>query len=448
MTFIQNIFKANYWLAPIDNSQLIVFRIVFGLVVAADAFGGMATGWTYDAFIEPDFTFNFIGFEFLQIFVGKPMYILYTLFGICGLMITFGAYYRASAFGAAILWSMIYFAQKTNYNNHYYLLMLLCWVMAFMPANQYFAYDAKRKPETKSLTAPRWTILFFVVQLLIVYTYASIAKVYPGWTKGEPFEIWFRMKVDFPVIGGLLQSSDLHVALAYGGILFDLLVIPMLLWKPTRWLGVAASVGFHLFNSVVFQVGTFPYLMLGSLVLFFPPDQVRKWFFKSKPSVENQIFAIEKTQKNKIILFVITVYFIIQILLPVRHFAFKGKVMWNEEGHRYAWRMMLRAKSGEVTFRVVNNETQEVFKVIPTEYVTIKQSWAIAIHPDMLWQFVQVLKEEYGKKGMTNISIYANSKIKINKGDYHTFIDPQYNLAKAKWHPFKHSEWILDEPDE
>lgn len=448
MTFIQNIFKANYWLAPIDNSQLIVFRIVFGLVVAADAFGGMATGWTYDAFIEPDFTFNFIGFEFLQIFVGKPMYILYTLFGICGLMITFGAYYRASAFGAAILWSMIYFAQKTNYNNHYYLLMLLCWVMAFMPANQYFAYDAKRKPETKSLTAPRWTILFFVVQLLIVYTYASIAKVYPGWTKGEPFEIWFRMKVDFPVIGGLLQSSDLHVALAYGGILFDLLVIPMLLWKPTRWLGVAASVGFHLFNSVVFQVGTFPYLMLGSLVLFFPPDQVRKWFFKSKPSVENQTFAIEKTQKNKIILFVITVYFIIQILLPVRHFAFKGKVMWNEEGHRYAWRMMLRAKSGEVTFRVVNNETQEVFKVIPTEYVTIKQSWAIAIHPDMLWQFVQVLKEEYGKKGMTNISIYANSKIKINKGDYHTFIDPQYNLAKAKWHPFKHSEWILDEPDE
>jgi hypothetical protein len=448
MTFIQNIFKANYWLAPIDNSQLIVFRIVFGLVVAADAFGGMATGWTYDAFIEPDFTFNFIGFEFLQIFVGKPMYILYTLFGICGLMITFGAYYRASAFGAGILWSMIYFAQKTNYNNHYYLLMLLCWVMAFMPANQYFAYDAKRKPETKSLTAPRWTILFFVVQLLIVYTYASIAKVYPGWTKGEPFEIWFRMKVDFPVIGGLLQSSDLHVALAYGGILFDLLVIPMLLWKPTRWLGVAASVGFHLFNSVVFQVGTFPYLMLGSLVLFFPPDQVRKWFFKSKPSVENQTFAIEKTQKNKIILFVITVYFIIQILLPVRHFAFKGKVMWNEEGHRYAWRMMLRAKSGEVTFRVVNNETQEVFKVIPTEYVTIKQSWAIAIHPDMLWQFVQVLKEEYGKKGMTNISIYANSKIKINKGDYHTFIDPQYNLAKAKWHPFKHSEWILDEPDE
>jgi hypothetical protein len=447
MTFIQNIFRANHWLAPIDNSQLVVFRIVFGLVVAADAFGGMATGWTYNAFIKPDFTFNFIGFDFLQIFVGKPMYVIYTLFGICGLMIAFGAYYRISAFSAAILWSMIYFAQKTNYNNHYYLLMLLCWVMAFMPANRYFAYDVKRKPEIRSLTAPRWTILFFVVQLLIVYTYASIAKVYPGWTKGEPFEIWFKMKANYPIIGPLLQSSDLHTILAYGGILFDLLAIPMLIWKRTRWLAVAASVSFHLFNSIVFQVGTFPYLMLGSLVLFFPPEQVRKWFFKSKPSVENQTFTVEKTQKNKLILSVITVYFIIQILLPVRHFAFKGNVMWNEEGHRYAWRMMLRAKAGSVTFKVVNSETKEIFKVMPTEYLTPKQSWMIAIHPGMLWQFVQVLKEDYDEKGMPNISIYANSKIKINKGDYHTFIDPEYDLAKAEWHRFKHSEWILDEPE-
>lgn len=448
MTFIKNIFKANYWLTPIDNSQLIVFRIVFGLVVAADAFGGMATGWTYNAFIEPDFTFNFIGFDFLQIFVGKPMYVLYTLFGICGLMITFGAYYRVAAFGAAILWSMIYFAQKTNYNNHYYLLMLLCWAMAMMPANRYFSYDAKRKPEIQSLTAPRWTVLFFVVQLLIVYTYASIAKMYPGWIAGEPFEIWFKMKANMPIIGEYLQNPALHKRMAYGGILFDLFVIPMLLWKPTRWLGVVASIGFHLSNSVIFQVGTFPYLMLGSLVLFFPPEQVRQWFFKSKPSVENKTFEIKKNIKNKIILFVISIYFIIQILLPVRHYAFQDKVIWNQEGHRYAWRMMLVARTGTVSFRVVNNDTKAVFKVIPTEYVTPKQSWSIATHPDMLWQFVQVLKKDYAKKGMSNISIYANCKIKINKGAYHTFIDPEYDLTQAKWERFKHSEWILDEPED
>lgn len=445
-TFLGNIFRQKYWLESIDNSQLIVFRVIFGLVIAADAFGGMATGWTHRAFILPDFTFNFIGMDFLQIFVGEQMYILYTLFGIFGLMISFGAYYRFATFGAAILWSIIYFAQKTNYNNHYYLLMLLCWLMAFMPANKYFSYDVKRKAETQSISCPRWSILTFITLLLIVYTYASIAKIYPGWLAGEPMEIWFGGKKSYPIIGTLIQNETLQFIIAVGGILFDLLIIPMLLWKPTRWLGVAASVVFHLFNSIIFQIGTFPYLMLGSTVLFFEAEQVRKLFFKSKPvfEIQNQN-KIQSLHKNRLILGVISIFFAFQIFLPLRHHLYPGDVLWNEEGHRYAWRMMLRAKSGRVSFKVINNENGEEFKVNPTEYTTAKQAWSMAIHPDMLWQFVQILKKDYAKKGMANISIYADCKVKINKNPYKIFIDPEYDLAKAEWHRFKHSEWILPE---
>jgi hypothetical protein len=122
--------------------------------------------------------------------------------------------------------------------------------------------------------------------------------------------------------------------------------------------------------------------------------------------------------------------------------------MWNEEGHRYAWRMMLRAKVGYVTLNVINNETGEKHLVRPADYVTTKQAWSLAIHPDMFWQFIQVVKQDFADKGMTNISIYADSKIKVNKGQLHTFIDPDYDLAKAKWHFFKHSDWILPEPDD
>ncbi len=448
-TFLGNIFHQKYWLASIDNSQLIVFRIVFGLVVAADAFGGMATGWTHRAFIQPDFTFNFIGMDFLQIFVGEQMYILYTLFGICGLLITFGAYYRISAFGAAILWTIIYFAQKTNYNNHYYLLMILCWLMAFMPANQYFSYDAKRKPEIKSISCPRWSVLVFVVLLFVVYTYASIAKIYPDWIAGEPMDIWFGGKRSYPIIGDIIQNETIQFTIAIGGILFDLLIIPMLLWKRTRWLGVAASVIFHIFNSIIFKIGTFPYLMLGSMVLFFEAEKVRQVFFKSKPVFQNLTQNLNQNiNRNKLILGAISVFFAFQILLPVRHHLYTGDVLWNEEGHRYAWRMMLRAKSGQVNFKIINNENGEEYKVNPTEYTTPKQAWSMAIHPDMLWQFVQFLKKEYAKKGMTNISIYADCKVKINKRPYQTFIDPKYDLVKAEWHRFKHSEWILPNPTE
>lgn len=451
MTFVKNLFRGNYWLQPIDNTQLILMRIILGLVIAADAFGGIATGWTYRAFIEPDFTFTFMGFEWLQVFAGKPMYVIYTLFGICGLFIAFGAYYRTATIGAAITWTMIYFAQKTNYNNHYYLLMMLCWLLVFLPANRYFSYDVRRNPSIKSLTAPRWTVLFFVVQLLIVYTFASIAKMYPGWVAGEPMEIWFTQKVNYPILGPYLQSFHTHKFVGLGGILFDLLVIPALLWKPTRWLAVVASLGFHLFNSVVFQVGTFPYLMIGTLILFFPPEQVRKIFFKSKPPVNPELLPeasfSERPLQHKIVLVVLGLHFLIQLILPLRHHAFQDSVMWNEEGHRYAWRMMLRAKTGSVTFRIINNETGKEYFVQPTEYVTPKQAWSLAIHPDMLWQFVQVIKKDYAANGITDISIYARSRVRVNKGEYHTLIDPEYDLAKAKWHYFKHSEWILPEPD-
>ena len=140
-------------------------------------------------------------------------------------------------------------------------------------------------------------------------------------------------------------------------------------------------------------------------------------------------------------------HFLIQLILPLRHHAFQDSVMWNEEGHRYAWRMMLRAKTGSVTFRIINNETGKEYFVQPTEYVTPKQAWSLAIHPDMLWQFVQVIKKYYAANGITDISIYARSRVRVNKGEYHTLIDPEYDLAKAKWHYFKHSEWILPEPD-
>ena len=55
------------WLfTRIDNSALILFRILFGGLIAIEAFGAILTGWVRRILIEPEFTFNFIGFGFLQ----------------------------------------------------------------------------------------------------------------------------------------------------------------------------------------------------------------------------------------------------------------------------------------------------------------------------------------------------------------------------------------------
>jgi vitamin K-dependent gamma-carboxylase len=45
---------------------------------------------------------------------------------------------------------------------------------------------------------------------------------------------------------------------SYGGLLFDLLVVPFLLFRHTRPLALLAAVGFHLMNSQLFTIGIFP----------------------------------------------------------------------------------------------------------------------------------------------------------------------------------------------
>ena len=58
----------------IDNSALIVFRIAFGLLIFLEAVGAILTGWVKRTMIDPQFTFSFIGFEWLQPLPGYWMY--------------------------------------------------------------------------------------------------------------------------------------------------------------------------------------------------------------------------------------------------------------------------------------------------------------------------------------------------------------------------------------
>jgi hypothetical protein len=46
---------------PIDNAPLIVFRVLFGFLLAAEAWGAIATGWLSYTFVKPSFTIHHIG---------------------------------------------------------------------------------------------------------------------------------------------------------------------------------------------------------------------------------------------------------------------------------------------------------------------------------------------------------------------------------------------------
>ncbi|MGK7391176.1 MAG: HTTM domain-containing protein [Candidatus Cyclobacteriaceae bacterium M2_1C_046] len=430
---------------PVDNSPLVVFRIVFGLLVTAECWGAIATGWVKRAFIIPDHTFPFIDFQFLQPLPGDGMYYYYGLMGLLGIFISLGFYYRISMITFALLWAGSYLMQKTNYNNHYYLLMLLSFLMAIVPAHRYASVDVKRNPEIKSLSCPRWCILLFAVQMSLVYFFAGVAKLNPDWLMANPLDTWMRAKSSYYLIGPLLALPLAPWLFAYGGVAFDLFIAQGLWFKATRKAAFICGIFFHLINSAVFQVGIFPFLGIAACIFFFPPDKIRRLFLKNKPKFEAPAAAHD--QSKKLVVSFLIIWFLFQIFLPVRHWMIPGDVGWTEEGHRLSWRMMLRQKSAYVRFEIVDQDTGKKWNVKPTEYLTPKQSGAIAGRPDMLWQFVQILKEDWKEKGYNNIAIYAKGSASLNRGPAQPLYDPEYNLAEAEWHRFGHEEWVLLEKD-
>ena len=424
----------------IDNSPLIVFRIVFGLLLFLESWGAIVTGWVTRTMVEPKFTFTFIGFEFLQPLPGYGMYYYYLLMGIFGFFVMIGYRYRFSMIAFFLLWSATYLMQKSSYNNHYYLTALLSFLMIFQPANTGYALDIKRQPELKRNSVPYWTSLILMLQIGLVYFYGGIAKIYPDWLQAIPAKLFLTAKANFPIIGGVLTTEWFPYFLSYGGLLFDLLIVPLFLMKRTRLFAFGLSLFFHLFNAIVFQVGIFPFLSLAFAVFFFEPRTTHKLFLKKKSFYDANAIKIPKYKS--LIVFLFGLYFSIQFLLPLRHWIIEDNVLWTEEGHRLSWRMMLRAKAGQQTFTVVDKTTGKKEIVNLRDHLTNKQMRSVGTKPDFIWQFAQYLKSQYAKNGK-DVAVYVKGRVSVNGRPMQPLINETIDLASVKWDPLKHSDWLL-----
>ena len=425
---------------PIDNAPLIIFRIFFGFLLAAETFGAILTGWVKNNFIDPKFTFSHIGMEWLQPLPGYGMYFYFATMGILGILVMIGWKYRWTLSAFTLLWTISYWMQKTSYNNHYYMLILVCLIMIFLPANKYASIDAKKNPEIKSLSMPKWCSWVMILQIAIVYFFATVSKFYPDWLDGTFTKNLLANKSPYPFIQEIFNQKWFYLFIAYSGIAFDMLIVPMLLWKRTRTIAFIASLIFHLFNAVTLQIGIFPFFALSFAVFFYPPEKIRQLFFKKKPELDLEKEPVYESKS--VLLYFFLPYFIIQIILPVRHWFIKGDVLWTEEGHRLSWRMMLRSRSGYTNFRIYNKKTnQRIFYDFHAE-LTPKQLNMISEKPDAIWQLAQRIKKDYAQKGI-DISIFADSNVSINRKPYLKLINPDVDLAQAEWNYFFHNDWLL-----
>lgn len=429
---------------PINNSTLIFFRICFGFLLAVHFFTSITNGTVFINFIEPAFNFPHIGFEFLQPLPGRGMYIYFALLGILSLFIMIGAWYRIAMVSVAILFTGIYLMQKSGYNNHYYLLLLICWIMCFLPAHRRASFDTSKRKIKGRDTCLSFSIFILLAQIAIMYFFAALSKIDGDWFTGKFIAIQFSKWGEGSRLGFLYGSKAFQLFICYAGFLFDLLIVPLLLWRRTRSAAFLVSILFHLFNAYTFSIGIFPYLSIALNTLFLPASTFDQLFRGRTRVVHGQ--PGEPFFPRHLIKITLSAYLLIQLLLPMRSWFYPGNVFWTEEGYRLSWKMMMRTKSGDIFFRIRDPQSGKTWTHDPARLFKPQQLMWIAGSPDMTWQYAQRLAKDFKNIGYEYVQVFAVGSVSLNRSKPKPLIDSTVDLAHVKWEPFRHSSWITNAP--
>jgi hypothetical protein len=388
------------------------------------------------------------------------MYIHFFVLGLAAACVMAGFLYRIAAPVVFLAFTYFFLLDQTRYMNHFYLVSLISFLMCFLPAERAFSVDALIRPKIRTDVVPAWTLWLLRAQIGIPYFYGGIAKLNSDWLQGgEPMRIWLRPLTAMPGLGHVFKADWVVYSFVSGGLLLDLLVAPLLLWRRTRPFAFAAAVLFNLINAVIFEIGIFPWLMLGALLIFFSPDLARRFAraFMSpgsfadaepqEPSVRPRTIAerisgpsLSVSQKRVAVL--LAAYFAIQLLFPLRHYLYPGNVSWTEEGHNFAWHMKLRTKGGEGVFTVTHPPSGQTWTIKPEEYLKSHQLTKVITKPDLLVLFAHFLAEEKRREGYDHVEVRAHIMASLNGREPQLLIDPNVDLAKEQVSLLP-ARWIL-----
>ncbi len=438
------IHRFNAWLqTPEDGAGLAVFRVLFGLAMARDAGHYISNGWAWAHYTQSEFLFKYYGFEWVQPLSDLGMLAVYVGMVVAGLAIAAGAFYRVAITYFFLAHTYAFLLSATHYLNHAYLINLVAFLLIWMPANRCFSVDAWRIERLRERATPKWCRFTLQAQIAIVYVFAAIAKLNPDWLNGVPIAQWLGYSAEHnPWAADVIASAEAVPLVMYGGILFDLLIVPALLWRRTRALAFLLSIGFHMSNAMLFDIGIFPWMMLAATTLFFAEDWPRKVpglrrLFDDWPPVSTPTLA-----RIGLLWVPVSLWLAVQIAMPLRHHFYPGDVAWTEEGHQFSWRMKLRSKRGRVSFRVRDPETGDEWRVYPERMISPRQAREMGGRPDLIIQLAHHLAEVESERVGHRVEVRTDAFTSLNYRPLQRFIDRDVDLAATKM-SLRHYDWIL-----
>lgn len=464
---------------PVDGAWLAAYRTLFGAAVCVSMLRFLVYGWVERLFVRPTFFFKYWGFEWVEPLSPAGMQALFVALAVAALCVAAGLFFRVAATFLAL--GLFYFQllDVSTYLNHYYLVALLTSLLAVSPAGRWFSIDdwLKRRwlnggnaaSKTSPWVASGW-LYVFRIQVGLVYTFAGIAKLQPDWLiHAQPLRIWLSANTEIPLIGPLFTIEGVPLLMSWAGFLFDSTIVIWLSLKKTRPFAYLAVIVFHVMTRVLFPIGMFPVFMTLSAMVFFEPDWPRRalgglntlltrvgvtagnWLraASAAPAVLSgtalQDFGTSRLQRLGFSL--LAVYCVVQLAMPLRFLVYGGNVLWHEQGMRYSWRVMVRAKGGSTVFRVFNPVTQQRWLVEPATYLNDMQESEMSSQPDLILQLAHHIRRDFEAKGRGPVEVRVDSRVALNGRRSAPFIDSTVDLTQIS-DGLRLAQYVLPAPQE
>ena len=431
--------------APVDIGSIVFFRIAFGLLMAWHVWTFFTAYRLTGYFLEPSLLFKYYGFGWVHPWPGNGLYIHKIAMGVFALFIATGFIYRTSA--ALFLLSYLYFflLDEARYQNHEYLICLFSFLLIIVPAHRVFSVDAIINRKLRKPTVPAWTLWLLRAQIAVVYFYGGIAKLNPDWLRGEPMRWVMAHHVDFPIIGRFFTEEWAVYTMSYSGLVLDLLIVPLLLWRRTRVAAFCVAVLFHLMNARLFSIDVFPWLAIAATTLFLSPGWPRRLvsiLHRGTPSRIAYETELAPQRHQNLIFALVIAYLAIQLLVPLHPFLFSGGRQWAFMQHRFCWRMMLQKQSVRGYFYVTDPTTDRTNRVAPSDFLTPLQTVRIYWQPDTVLQCAHYLAKSMPRMGTKPLTVEARIFVSVNGRRPELFVDPNVNLA-AESRTLLPPRWVL-----
>lgn len=436
----------------VNPAPLAGFRLSFGLVMLVNLILFWQKGYIESFYIFPKFHFPIFGFDWMLL-PGHYVYVVFTICVLAAIGVMVGYKYRWSITLFFLSFTYISVLDMSVYLNQCYLISLISFLMIFLPANTAFSIDSLWSRRSYK-TIPKWCVDSLKLLIALVFIYKGLGTLNSDWLiHGEPFKTWLFRDGRFGFLDQDIVFRDwIPLILSWCLTLFCLALPFVLLNRKLRFIAFLVLLIWSWCFSKLVSENIFPFILVISTLIFFSSA----WHLAVIRIVRQLLSPIQyglklptalKMTKDytfqlEIPKVILGIFFIIQLLLPLRFLSYPGHLFWTEQGLRWSWRSLLMDKTGEATFKIIDQTTGDIFIIDNSHFLSERQEKHMSTNPNLILNYAHKLGDYYIRQGHKNIQVFVASEVTLNGHSKQKFINPEVDLYQEIV-SIRHKNWIL-----